>query len=297
MNIKKIFAAVAATAISAASLAAMTFSASATTPITYNGPSEGVLATDNDGVSLRLNILNTWGNNFRDIEEATPVVDYVKVNFTISGIGTNSCNFNEDGSEGDAYVAFLAGGIGTNEQAWHADEAGSAGTAITGDGTYECTWTLAEDSESISCLILQTNINYFNYGTTIAESGIDIKINSISTGTAAEETPSDDATDPSEDATDATDAEKNDTSESPTAAYEEAGDGEKATTTASDDTKKDEKTTTAKADSNKTPATTKAASNGGKNETSANTGDAGVGIAFAALAVAGAAAVIARKKD
>ncbi|MBQ8297698.1 MAG: NPXTG-anchored protein [Ruminococcus sp.] len=295
MNIKKIFAAVAATAISAASLAAMTFSASATTPITYNGPSEGSLATDNDGISLRRNILNEWTTPVTtDIAKTTTVIDYIKVDFTVSGIGDNYCNHNEDGSEGDPYYAWLAGSIGANGDVWTQDDAAAFKVALTGDGNYSITWDLDQDADTINCLILQTNINFYNYGSSIAESGLDITVTSVTTGTAAEETPSDDATDPSEDATDATDENKD------PAVTTTSGDGNKdetVTTTASDDTKKDEKTTTAKADSNKTPATTKAASNGGKNETSANTGDAGVGIAFAALAVAGAAAVIARKKD
>lgn len=56
-------------------------------------------------------------------------------------------------------------------------------------------------------------------------------------------------------------------------------------------------TTTAKnGGSNGTTTTTKAASNGGKSETSAATGDAGVGVAAAALVLAGTAALAVRKR-
>ena len=285
MKMKKIFAAMAATAVSAVSLAAMSLTSYAATEIPYTGPTAGALATDNDGVSLRLNIYNTWGNDFRDIDENTAVIDYVKVNFTISGIGDNDRNHNEDGSDGDAYVAFLAGGIVTNPRVWEADKDGSAGTAISGDGTYECTWTLAEDSESISCLILQTNINYFNFGSSIEESGIDIKINSITTGSE----------DGSEDTTAApTDAPASD-AQTTTAAS--GNNGETATTTAAP-VAGDSKSTTAapKAGDSKSTTTTKAPANGGKTEASTNTGDAGVGVAAAAIVLAGTAAFAARKR-
>lgn len=291
MKMKKLFAVMAATAISAASLATMGLNSYAA-DIPYTGPTAGVLATDNDGVSLRVNILNTWGNDFRDIDENTSVVDYIKVNFTVSGIGTNSCNHNEDGTDGDPYVAFIAGGIGTNAQVWKANDGGSAGTAITGDGTYECTWTLAEDSESISCLILQTNINFFNYGTSIADSGVNIKINSISTGPDQQTT----TEAPTNSSTNST-TNNNNSSATTTAASN--NNSSKTTTTTTSKSGSSNSTTTKKnssSDNSATTTTTKAASNGGKNETSANTGDAGVGLAITALSVAGLTAIVSRKR-
>lgn len=56
-------------------------------------------------------------------------------------------------------------------------------------------------------------------------------------------------------------------------------------------------TTAANNNSNGTTTTTAKKSNGGKNEGSTKTGDAGVGVAVAAIAVAGAAAFVVRKKD
>lgn len=56
-------------------------------------------------------------------------------------------------------------------------------------------------------------------------------------------------------------------------------------------------TTAANNNDNKGTTTTTKKANGGKTESSTKTGDAGVGIAVAAIAVAGAAAFVARKKD
>ncbi|MBQ9956839.1 MAG: NPXTG-anchored protein [Ruminococcus sp.] len=65
-----------------------------------------------------------------------------------------------------------------------------------------------------------------------------------------------------------------------------------ATTTAAGET-----TTTGATTTTKAGATTTKAANGGKTETSTNTGVAGVGVAASALALAGVAAFVARKKD
>lgn len=56
-------------------------------------------------------------------------------------------------------------------------------------------------------------------------------------------------------------------------------------------------TTTGATTTTKAGATTTKAANGGKTETSTNTGVAGVGVAASALALAGVAAFVARKKD
>ncbi|WP_295219361.1 dockerin type I domain-containing protein [Ruminococcus sp.] len=61
-----------------------------TTEIEYNGPSEGAFSKENDGVSLRMNLYNTWGNNITDItnepEGGLNGGDKLVVNFTVSGL-------------------------------------------------------------------------------------------------------------------------------------------------------------------------------------------------------------------
>lgn len=54
--------------------------------IAYSGPSDGADSTNNDGVSYRLNIYNTWGNNVTDIDANITNTSNITVNFTVSGI-------------------------------------------------------------------------------------------------------------------------------------------------------------------------------------------------------------------
>lgn len=62
--------------------------------IAYNGPSEHTLYLNDDGSTMRANILNTWSNGVQDTTDIDPNVsgglaagDKVVVNFTVSGIG------------------------------------------------------------------------------------------------------------------------------------------------------------------------------------------------------------------
>lgn len=54
--------------------------------VAYTGPSDGALATGDDGTSLRMNILNTWGNSVSDMSSATAVESTMEVTFTVSGL-------------------------------------------------------------------------------------------------------------------------------------------------------------------------------------------------------------------
>lgn len=258
MNMKKIFAAMAATAVSASAFAAMTLTNAnaAVSEIAYT-QSEGSLSTDNDGKSMRRNIYNIWTQpNVTDIDTNSTVEDNITIDFTISGL-----------NDGDSFNAWIAGSVGSNAQVWTLADAGDDAVQLNGNGNYSVTWNLAEGSESIECLILQTDINCYNYGdfSGVAGSGVDIVVNSIKTGVE----------DPTEAPTEAP---------TTTAAAE--------TTTAAAGT-----TTTGATTTTKAGATTTKAANGGKTETSTNTGVAGVGVAASALALAGVAAFVARKKD
>lgn len=263
MQMNKFFATAAASALSLSALAAMNFSASAAvTEIPYT-QSESSLSTDADGRSLIRNIYNTWTTiHTTDIDgPKTTIEDNVTVEFTVSGIGDASTT--DDGTQ---LKAWLAGSIAGNS-VWKLDEAGEYAIDINGDGTYTATWSL-ESSENVDCLIVQTNINIYSFGnnvTGIDDTTANITVNKIYTGKED---------DPAETTTTASPA------------------GNTTTTT---------KTTTAKP-AGGTTTTAKPAADGAttttvKKEASAATGDMGVGLAVAAVAVAGAAAFVSRKKD
>ena len=128
--------------------------------------SDHSLSTNNDGISLRRNIYNIWGtldyNNFvEDIEYDNVIIDQIVVEFTVSGIGKDSELVKSDGTK-EPYYAWLCGSVGTNSQ-WTLEDAGDGAVKINGDGNYTAVWNVKDASESVECLILQTNINYFPY--------------------------------------------------------------------------------------------------------------------------------------
>lgn len=61
-----------------------------TLDLDYTGPSDGAFSKENDGVSLRINIYNVWGNDIKDIptepEGGLADGDKILVNFTVSGL-------------------------------------------------------------------------------------------------------------------------------------------------------------------------------------------------------------------
>lgn len=268
MKMKNMVATMTAVALSAFSFAAMTASA-AVTEIPYNGASEGALAIQDDGISLRKNIFNEWGHNVKDVNNKVVVTDNITVTFTVSGLGTNSCNKNKDGTDGEAYYAYIAGSVsGTN--VINVNENGNAPVAITGDGQYTATWDLPVDAaESFELLLIGTNIDIYQYGyqkdQPVSTCGLDITIDSIKTG--VEDAPT----------------------EVPTDAPTEAPTTEAPATT-----------TTAAATTTGAAATTAAGTTTTKaNTTTGNaaTGDATpIAVALAGLTVAGAVALVSRKR-
>ncbi len=267
MKMKKILATMAASAISVSALAAMALTSNAAeTTIAYKDNGTTANIDGLDGNSYRLNIYNIWGNDVKDIDADTAAVnDYIAVTFTVSGLGEQSANKNEDGSDADAYFAYLGGACGTNPDHHSKPTDEEELTAINGDGQYTVKWKLAEGSESISCLYVQTNINAYNLpeGNNFA-----IKVDSITT---------DDGVEPSSEETTEGSSEAEATSA-------EATTGESATTGAA---------TTGAAATTGSAATTGAAAT----VASAATGDLGVGVAVAALAASVGVAFAVRKKD
>ena len=197
--------------------------------------------------------------NTADIDGAkTTIEDNVTVEFTVSGIGDASTT--DDGTQ---LKAWLAGSIAGNS-VWSLNDAGEAAIDINGDGTYTATWAL-EGSENVDCLIVQTNINIYSFGnnvTGIDDTTANITVNKIYTG--KEDAPAETTT--------TTEAPAGNTTTTTTAKPAAGG------------------TTTAKPAAGGTTTTA-------KKEASAATGDMGVGLAVAAIAVAGAAAFVSRKKD
>ncbi len=222
--------------------------------------------------------------------------------------------------------AYLAGSFGT-ESSWDATDGKNPAVAVDGDAQYECTWTVSQaTTPGASCFLTvviepaagvdnfatatfpdlevtldevwvdgtqltgydasnAVNTNYFEGAAGVtrvylrsdwADDGLtkiladdqavesEIKVLFTVSGTGQEGTSNVVKEEPTTEATEATDA---------------------TTTAAGNNDNKSTTTTTAKK------------ANGGKTESSTKTGDAGVGIAVAAIAVAGAAAFVARKKD
>lgn len=183
--IKSIISVCSAAAIGASCLG---ISASAATEIPYLGPTDGALCANDDGSTVRMNIYNEWiATPIKDLDPAVNVIDYIEVTFTISGLGDRYCNLNEDGTEADAYTMSLVGSIGSNGF-WgnEASDTVAPGTVeIKGDGTYTVRTDLAESADKILCLILSSNINFYQLGenvTGIADSGVNVTVDSISTG-------------------------------------------------------------------------------------------------------------------
>jgi len=304
MKMKKILAAVAASAVTASAFAAMSISTYAAEKTIAYKESAGSLNVGNDGVSVRRNIYNVWGNTVTDIDNNTAVTDHITVNFTVSGIGTDSLKTNEDGST-EQLIAWICGDAGTND-CWKDGDNGYAPVNINGDGDYTATWTLSEASGSIECLILQSNINFYAYFTddytgdkTVDASGVKLTINSISTGEEEEDpakTTTADGGDTDERSTTeavTTVADSNDNNGATTVADGGATTAAATTTTtvAATTTTKAGATTAAGATTTSAGGTTTAAG------TVPQTGDTGAGIAVAVAATGVAVAFAMRKKN
>lgn len=179
---KKIFA-VAAAAATLGVMTATSIPASAAVDIPYTGPSEGALNINNDGSTARMNIINEWMNGVPaiiDISKNTVVNEFIEVEFEITGIGDKSANVDDAGNPTTEYIASLQGQI-AGVAKWEDTQS----TPITGDGTYTVRWDLTTASESIECLILTTNINFYQLKdnvTSVEDSGIGFKILKVTTG-------------------------------------------------------------------------------------------------------------------
>lgn len=208
---KKIMAAVVVAAtVATVSMATLSVSAA---DIAYNSSGTDAYNIDDDGVSFRVNIYNTFGGNkVTDINPSGSFEKKVNVTFTISGLKRNT-NVDDMGNPTDGYCAYLAGIVGAYTF-WKPGDASNTTTndtvSITGNGTYTVSFNLKDDgSDSISCLILQTNINIYQNGVnsaTAGNCGITCTIDSITTGEDAT-TPADNTT-PTDGTTTAPDTEK-----------------------------------------------------------------------------------------
>lgn len=189
-NFKRIIASVSAAAIAATAMfSAVSVSAAdmVEKELAYSGPSEKAFALENDGVSFRMNLLNEWstGQETADIEKTGSFQEKIAVTFTVDGLGENSANIAEDGTE-TPYEAYISGMVGSNVY-W--GEGNSDNTveneavAIEGDGTYTAEFLLADPADTILCLILSTNINVYQYTETgkPADSGITFSIDKVTT--------------------------------------------------------------------------------------------------------------------
>ncbi|MDE6832728.1 MAG: hypothetical protein K2J39_00545, partial [Ruminococcus sp.] len=258
------------TAVSVLSLSVMGMSAYADdVNIPYKASSKA-LTTSDDTNEIRVNLCNTWGgSDIEDVASDTAVSQKIVVNFTVNGLGDDAVRTNADGTTED-FCVYLIGSVGMNS-AWNPNENGNESVKLKGDGDYTATWNLAEDSDTIDSLILQSNIK-IDEDKTLATSGISIKVNYITTvgdGTSS-----------------ATTTTNTDTATTSTTSGT-------ATTTDTDTTTTTTTTTTVVAE-NQAPAPVASAPIA---NAPAPTGDAGVGTAVTAMALAGVSVLVIRKKN
>ncbi|WP_462283108.1 NPXTG-anchored protein [Ruminococcus champanellensis] len=221
----------------------------------------------------------------------------------------------------DTYSAWLVGTIGGN-QIWEKADAEVA--SITGNGSYTVNWKLDQGSDSVSCLILKTDINLYDYAPEdvtaeklLDESSAKIVIDSVSVdGAPISYKMSDGAFTVDDDGStirvnlmnewgqkvNIYDVPaKTNIAESISVSFTVSGldqdadkDDSKGDDTKQDDTKKDNtKTDNTKKDNTKTDNTKK----DDTKKDAAKTGDAGVGLALAGLTIAGAAAFVSKKRN
>ncbi|CBL18295.1 NPXTG-anchored protein [Ruminococcus champanellensis] len=221
----------------------------------------------------------------------------------------------------DTYSAWLVGTIGGN-QIWEKADAEVA--SITGNGSYTVNWKLDQGSDSVSCLILKTDINLYDYAPEdvtaeklLDESSAKIVIDSVSVdGAPISYKMSDGAFTVDDDGStirvnlmnewgqkvNIYDVPaKTNIAESISVSFTVSGldqdadkDDSKGDDTKQDDTKQDNtKTDNTKKDNTKTDNTKK----DDTKKDAAKTGDAGVGLALAGLTIAGAAAFVSKKRN
>ena len=221
----------------------------------------------------------------------------------------------------DTYSAWLVGTIGGN-QIW--EKADAQVTSITGNGSYTVNWKLDQGSDSVSCLILKTDINLYDYAPEdvtaeklLDESSAKIVIDSVSVdGAPISYKMSDGAFTVDDDGStirvnlmnewgqkvNIYDVPaKTNIAESISVSFTVSGldqdadkDDSKVDDTKQDDTKQDNtKTDNTKKDNTKTDNTKK----DDTKKDAAKTGDAGVGLALAGLTIAGAAAFVSKKRN
>ena len=221
----------------------------------------------------------------------------------------------------DTYSAWLVGTIGGN-QIW--EKADAQVTSITGNGSYTVNWKLDQGSDSVSCLILKTDINLYDYAPEdvtaeklLDESSAKIVIDSVSVdGAPISYKMSDGAFTVDDDGSTirvnlmnewgqkvniydvpakTNIAESISVSFTVSGLDQDAGkDDSKGDDTKQDDTKQDyTKTDNTKKDDTKTDNTKK----DDTKKDAAKTGDAGVGLALAGLTIAGAAAFVSKKRN
>ncbi|MDE5582169.1 MAG: hypothetical protein K2J08_00485 [Ruminococcus sp.] len=163
MNIRKILAVGILSAVSAFSAINYAIQTSAQEITVPYRQSTGAFTASDDRNELKINIIDKWGgNSVEDISAETDMGEYVKVNFTVSGLeGTKS------------HYAYLMGSIGANS-AWIPEVCGNEKVYIKGDGDYTAVWNISENSDSVDNLVLQSDIKS-------EDNGVVIKINSIVT--------------------------------------------------------------------------------------------------------------------
>lgn len=122
----------------------------------------------------------SWNSGNGGTEPGTTVTGTQNPNETT----TTTKNTDIQPPEGDTlFHVWLAGSIGVDDF-WGSSNAGQTNANITGNGTYTASFQVSSEADTISCLVLDSDVDIFQYASKdaadpIAESGIQIKVDSV----------------------------------------------------------------------------------------------------------------------
>jgi hypothetical protein len=134
--------------------------------------SEGSLTRS--GKYLRLLLRNVWNADCEDVPQDVHCSEAIAVTFAISGL-----------PEQADYTISLMGAVGSMTFWGNETDSVTAGSVnVTGDGTYTVQTILSDDADTIQCLVLDTDIDLYDFseGGTVADSGIAITVQRLTTG-------------------------------------------------------------------------------------------------------------------
>lgn len=122
----------------------------------------------------------SWNTNGGNVEPGTTVTGTQNSNETTTD--TKSTDIQPPAGD-TLFHVWMAGSIGVDDF-WGNGNKGQTAADITGNGTYTTSFQVSSEADTISCLVLDSDIDIFKYASKdaadpIAESGIQIKVDSV----------------------------------------------------------------------------------------------------------------------